>query len=331
MIADHFTVFCVRKKIREKKHTITETVRDYKKFNKENFCNLIDLTDWFTFDTEINPVTQWNYMYKRIMDILAIMCPYKVVHTRIPRKKWLSPEIFELIREKRRLIKSFKLSGHPNLLNRIRKLRNKLNSSIDKAKGNYVKNLLYVSRKDPKRFWRNIKYVIENVDQNDVNNTFVNPDTGQEVPCDESCDFVNAFFANIAKKVCDPNDSLPFIPGDVLDSNFEFMPPETYEIMLCAEKLDVNSSSGFIGLNTNICKILLMHVPEKMRMIYANSMFTGVFPETWAVSTVKLLPKSGDLTHPGNWRTISMTNVFSKILENLFIHSYCGIYWITRY
>ena len=46
-------------------------------------------------------------------------------------------------------------------------------------------------------------------------------------------------------------------------------------------------------------------------------MFTGIFPPDWAISTVKLLPKTWDLTNPENWRPISMTNIFSKILEKL--------------
>ena len=46
-------------------------------------------------------------------------------------------------------------------------------------------------------------------------------------------------------------------------------------------------------------------------------MFYGNFLVEWNVSTVTLLPKSGDKTHPGNWRPISNTCIFSKILEKL--------------
>ena len=38
------------------------------------------------------------------------------------------------------------------------------------------------------------------------------------------------------------------------------------------------------------------------------------------MSTVKLIPKVGDLSNPGNWRPISLTNIFSKLLEKL-VHS----------
>ena len=64
--------------------------------------------------------------------------------------------------------------------------------------------------------------------------------------------------------------------------------------MLFAEAIDTNSTSGISGINTSICKILLLHIPEKIRLIYANSMYLGIFPEEWTISTVKLLPKSGD-------------------------------------
>ena len=58
-------------------------------------------------------------------------------------------------------------------------------------------------------------------------------------------------------------------------------------------------------------------MPENFRMMFANSMSTGIFPPAWNVATAKLLPKTGSLSNPGNWRPISMTNVYSKLLEKL--------------
>ena len=49
----------------------------------------------------------------------------------------------------------------------------------------------------------------------------------------------------------------------------------------------------------------------------ANSLFTGYFPRDWTLSHVKLLPKTGDLSNPGNWRPISLNNIFSKLLEKI--------------
>ena len=316
-VSDHFTVFCVRKKKKEKMIVIKETVRDYSKFSKDNFCNLVSNIKWDNFDAELNPVLQWKFIENEVTEILAIMCPYKIVHTRTPRAIWITPEIYKLIRDRKRLLKNYRLSRDPDLFQEIKIARNKVNAAIDKAKEDYIKNMLKANRKDPKNFWRSIKSIIENRNGDVEITSFKDPDSGCEINRENASDFVNDYFANIAARVCTPEDRLPFIPGEKVDSFFYFLPPEIYEVMMFAEDIDVNSSSGIKGISTKICKILLIHIPDKFRSIFANSMFTGLFPLEWAIANVKLLPKSGDLTHPGNWRPISMTNVFSKNLEKL--------------
>ena len=317
MISDHFTVYCIRKKRRENKQVIQETVRDYRKFSKDTFCQLISNLDWDEYDNELNPVIQWDFLSIKTQEILSVMCPYKKVHMRKPPKKWLTAEIYSLIRVRKRLLKNYRDSRNPALLDQIRRARNVLNTKVSKAKETYISNLLNCNRKNQRKFWRVIKSVI---DKEECDNNFISfkdPETGQVIDDDNACDFVNTFFASIADCVCKPEDTLPYIPCDRIESVFNFMPPEIFEIMLFAEEIDVNASSGIIGVNSQICKTLILHVPNKFRMLFANSMFSGIFPNELAISTVKLLPKSGDLSNPGNWRPISMTNVFSKILEKL--------------
>ena len=112
----------------------------------------------------------------------------------------------------------------------------------------------------------------------DVNISFKDPDTGIEIPDEESADFVNEFFATIAERVCKREDAIPYIPGDMVDTVFDFIPPERFDIMLFAESIDTNSSSGIKGINSLICKIILLHILEKIRLSYANSMYSGIFP-----------------------------------------------------
>ena len=82
-------------------------------------------------------------------------------------------------------------------------------------------------------------------------------------------------------------------------------------------EIDSDMSSCIDGLNMKMCKRLITAIPEKFCLIYANSMYYGIFPSDWAIATVTLLPKTGDKTNPGNWRPISNTNIFAKILEKL--------------
>ena len=86
MVVDHFTVFATRKKKRRKKNVKIETVRDYGKFDSKNFCNLIDSLNWEIYDMSTDPSDQWKFLFENITEILSIMCPYKRVHSRTPRK-----------------------------------------------------------------------------------------------------------------------------------------------------------------------------------------------------------------------------------------------------
>ena len=329
MISDHCSIFAVRKKVREDKRVKMEYVRDYSKFDKNVFCQALDNLDWNRFDIEMNPETQWEIIYYHVMGILLIMCPLKAVHTRLYRKKWITKEIYSLIRNRKLLVRRYYRERSPSILEEIRKARNIINAKIERAKSEYIRNLLGSTKKEPKKFWRNIKNLIDGENADTQHVIFKNPLTGVDVPDSEVPNFLNEYFANISDRVCDPMLSKVYIPGDIRRTSMFFNPPEQYEIMIYAEEIDINSSSCINGMNSMICKCLILHKPDKFRLLFANSMFTGYFPFSWTLSRVKLIPKSGDLSDPNNWRPISMTNIFSKLLEKL-VHSQVLKYFLDN-
>ena len=66
-----------------------------------------------------------------------------------------------------------------------------------------------------------------------------------------------------------------------------------------------------------MCEILLDIIPSKFCHLFANSLYSGSFPHSWTSALVTLLPKEGDKNKPGNWRPISQTMLFAKILEKI--------------
>ena len=103
IISDHYTVFCTRKKAREKKEMIWENVRDYSKYNEDIFVQILKNMDWSTFDQSLDPNFQWEFIRAKIIDILSVMCPYKRVFSRKYKPLWITPEIYRNIRERKRL------------------------------------------------------------------------------------------------------------------------------------------------------------------------------------------------------------------------------------
>ena len=82
-------------------------------------------------------------------------------------------------------------------------------------------------------------------------------------------------------------------------------------------EIDIDTSSCVKGVNAKTCKVILDKIPSKFVHLFANSLFVAKFPEAWTCSYVTLIPKDGDKTIPGNWRPISQTVLFAKILEKI--------------
>ena len=138
MIADHYTIYCIRKKMREKKEMIYKTVRNYGKYNKNDLITLLRASDWDMFNNSISPEDQWNIIEDKITDILSVMCPYKKVLTRENRPLWINQEIFRAIRERKRLLKLFRITGNNDTFRSLCTLRNRVHFMIDIAKAKYI-------------------------------------------------------------------------------------------------------------------------------------------------------------------------------------------------
>ena len=92
-ISDHYTIFSIRKKLRESHTTVKRKVRDYRVFNENDFENLLKEKNWDGFNATQNPDIQWEIIFEYVKEILSIMCPYKIVNTRKKVTPWLTPDI----------------------------------------------------------------------------------------------------------------------------------------------------------------------------------------------------------------------------------------------
>ena len=141
----------------------------------------------------------------------------------------------------------------------------------------------------------------------------------EPVQTDDVPNFLNEFFANIANRtrLFDPDsiDRNSFEKN--VDSEFHFEPPNIFELKELIKQVDTSMSSCIEGINARTCKTVLECIPEQFLKLFANSLFTGIFPEKWTCASLTFLPKEGNKTNPTNWRPISQTNLFLKMLEKI--------------
>ena len=292
--------------------------------------NLLINQNWDNFDTISNPDIQWEIILGYVKEILSVMCPYKTVNTRKKVTPWLTPEIYRAIRDKKILIKSYKSTKDPEILKQAKIKRNFVNSLIEKSKSEYIKKTLKANSKKTKKFWKLIKGLVDSADSVDITSYIFNY-TNQDVavPPDKVPDFLNNYFVNIAEKTRLVDDSDYETCYNDVNSNLDFIPPTLEDIYCYMMEIDVNTSSCIEGINTKICKILLDKIPSKFVHLFATSLYYSKFPMAWTCSYVTLIPKDGDKTLPGNWRPISQTIVFAKILEKI-VHKQVLEYFLAN-
>ena len=105
-VSGHFSVFCVRKKQKERNNIVRRAVRDYSAFNQNVFENLLKNKDWGNFDQSMDPDRHWEILTHNINTIIMIMCLqlFKNVNTR----KVKTQEIYQAMRGKKPLLKNTK-------------------------------------------------------------------------------------------------------------------------------------------------------------------------------------------------------------------------------
>ena len=174
-------------------------------------------------------------------------------------------------------------------------------------------------KKNPKKFWRIIKGLLHQNSHSTQNNRFIDQITKVEVDSGSESDFLNNYFINIVKNLNIPIDNTDMSAVYNVDNNFTFenCMPTVREIVDLIRAIDVNKSSCVDKINSKFCKLAMLSIPHVICDIMSKSLKLGSIPIAWTKGVINVIPKGGDLSNPGNWRPITQTSIFAKLLEKL--------------
>ena len=102
--------------------------------------------------------------------------------------------------------------------------------------------------------------------------------------------------------------------------SFFLKPVSITEVTKLINQLDSNKSTGPFHIPHKFIKIGKKYIAPILTDIINNCFQLGIFPNALKYSTVIPIHKSGDKRLPNNYRPISLTSAFSKILERC-LHS----------
>lgn len=171
-----------------------------------------------------------------------------------------------------------------------------------------------------------------------------NPETGKEVPKNETSDLFNDFFCSVAGHIQESIIKLPPAEKKTLNeaqtnylkhndhhntyqnqtqnqlSEFNFRDVSNNEVKLLFKKIENHKSSGVHGLTSSIFKITAKILVPQFKFLFNLCLRTASFPDSWKTTIVTPLFKSGDSKSPGNYRPIACIPLPGKLLEKL-IHA----------
>ena len=200
-----------------------------------------------------------------------------------------------------------------NLMDKYRKLRNKVTAEVKKLKKKYYADKLENTEQNPVQAWKTLKSMLPN------NTTTNEMQTGDE---EQMSNTFNNFFANIGKEL---STAVPVLHDDNMftpsvtscERKFEIQKVSESDILTEIKRLKNKNSMGLDGISAKILKLSAEEITPSLTYLVNRSILENKVPTQWKRAKIVPLHKKGDKELPDNYRPISLLPVVSKVLERV--------------
>ena len=322
-LSDHELVYAVRKKLKIKYNTINTFGRSYKNYNKDNFQQLLLDHDWSDLQELTDPNEYWRVLLDGITSEIEKLCPLKKMVLKDYGDPWMSREIVEVLKDKKRLFVKAKKSKLPEDLNNARKARNSANKMVKQAKEDFIKENLENNNKDAKKFWEQINSLLPKKFKNNSINLVDDDDS--PILQNKVTDYINSYFINIGEQLAkkfDPGNTPVF---DDFDSLMDNIVTSQEEILQLCKDININKSSAIDYISSRILKDAFVILADKLSTCFNLSFNSGIFPDDWKLAKITPLHKGGQKNQINNFRPISLLPLPGKLMEKI-VHKHITSY-----
>lgn len=227
--------------------------------------------------------------------------------------KWFSPELRDLVREKRRAHAKYKSTLSNADYRVFADLRCRCKRLSDLSHRNYLKKIQDNIVHDPKTFW---KYVNSLRGDNSLpcNMTYDGKSS------DNTCDIANCF-ADFFSSVYDTHS---FSGRANIECNFS---ADLFNLRVSSEELekklkgiDCNKGSGPDGVPPLLLRACSGPLSLPLLILFNKSLATGEFPDYWKTGhIVPVFKNQGDKRDISKYRPITILSTIPKLFESLVL------------
>ena len=308
-ITDHLSNFLIIEKMNFQKIFLKKTIRDFSRFNKENFIkdfNKMNIPARISSFTNVN--SMYNYFHLHFDKLLDKHIPSKTLSNKESKQKqkpWITKEILSLIKKKNKLYGSFMKTKKRLIYEQYKTIRDHINHSIRKSRILYYKNHYDKFNMNIKKLWKGVNTFLSRKIQDtspyclsNNNEIITNPNRIVTI--------FNDYFCGIAKEL---SSKLPNVLGknhsDFLNDpcmNSLFLKPITREnVKDIIDGLDASKAIYIYNYPIKAIKLLSHVISDLLSIIYNKSFSSGIFPDKLKLAKVISLFKSGIRTSVKNY------------------------------
>ena len=308
-----------------KSHTMKIKKRDFRENNIHSFIECLEMEDWSSiFATEYISVDEMFKLFLTKFKLRFDQCfPHitvRVNHKR--RNKWITNGIRRSCQKMKTLNLISKQTTDIKFIEYFKNYKKIYRKVIKQAKSSYYDNLINKADNKTKMAWNLIKQETNmsnkasgNIELKTENNQICNdPHAIAEI--------FNSFFNNVVDKLLNarPNAAM-FIdephPIPHVSNSFFLTPTDPYEIIAIVKKFKNRSSAGPDEIPEFVIKRCIHAIATPLSDLINASFNHGQFPENLKWSLIRPLHKKGDKRNCENYRPISLSSKFSKIIESI--------------
>ena len=284
----------------------------YERGDYESFSQDILETNWDALKHNDIDIYARN-VTDQISTLAKKHIPNKSIKIRQSDPSWLTSEIKQMIRKRKRLYSKFKKSKKPSDFENYKHIRNKTIAEIRKSKKSEVDKLAAkLSNNDigPKDWWKTLKHFIK-PEQSTSIPPLLNDDT---ILTDET---EKASLLNVGQTILD--ESRASLPSDlpIPDNNLNTISTSPFEVESILKSLPIGKATGPDAINNRILQELATPLSSPLSDLFNFSLINGKVPLMWKEANVTPIFKKDDPSIASNYRPISLLSAVAKVLEKI--------------
>jgi len=268
-------------------------------------------TDWEVLFEGLDTENMWQLFHSKLLSLIDKYIPIQSVE---PNSKpmWLNSFALKTIKQKRKAWNTYKATHRQSDYVLYTTKRNIATAAVKRAKSNFELKLADSVKQNPSAFW---KYVRENSKVRNEIMSLKKVDGSLTGSDQETAQCLNNFFSSVF--TMEPETDLPFLPDKSKGQCLNEITIEHNDILYELNRLNPNKACGPDNCHPHVIKEVKDGLVLPLYLLFSKSLHDSYLPLCWKSALVTAIHKKGDTSLPSNYRPISLTSTFCRMLESI--------------